>query len=229
MGSIFDLVVDSGDGVFGADDDQRIVFWNRAAERILDLPAKEVLGRPCYEVIGGRNEELCLKCQRDCSTIRLAREGRSVPARDLWLRLSGDREMWLSVSTIRVPSRWRHLSVLIHIFHEISRQKRIERSVMALLSQVEGFVGKDPSWRNDAVDAPGTNGKLSGREREVLGLLASGASTADVAGILFISPSTVRNHVHNVLAKLGVHTRLEAVAVALRNGLIPATHLRSAS
>jgi DNA-binding NarL/FixJ family response regulator len=61
---------------------------------------------------------------------------------------------------------------------------------------------------------------LTAREREVLSLLAAGTSTKDVATELFISPATVRNHIHNILAKLGVQSRLEAVVLALKQALI---------
>jgi DNA-binding NarL/FixJ family response regulator len=53
---------------------------------------------------------------------------------------------------------------------------------------------------------------LSPREREVLGLLAEGMRNKDIAGALFISQSTTKVHVRNVLAKLGVRNRTEAVA-----------------
>jgi ATP/maltotriose-dependent transcriptional regulator MalT len=61
---------------------------------------------------------------------------------------------------------------------------------------------------------------LSEREREVLGLLAEGRSNPEIAEALFISRATARTHVGNVLAKLGVHSRAEAVAVAHRLGLL---------
>ncbi len=221
MEPIFDLVMNSADGVFGVGDDQRIVFWNRAAEEALGLTAGEALGRNCYDVLGGQNENLCLKCERDCATIRQARNGRNVPAQDLRMRLRGGREIWMSLSTILVPSRWRHLSVLIHVFHEISRQKEIEVSVMALLRRLEHCVERMPPNASDSSNQPPSPEELTEREREVLGLLASGASTENVADMLSISSATVRNHVHHILAKLGVHTRLEAVTFGLRNGLIP--------
>ncbi len=63
-------------------------------------------------------------------------------------------------------------------------------------------------------------GALSRRELEVLQLLAEGLSTADVAERLILSVNTVRNHVTHVLAKLGVRSRLEAVNVGVRRGLI---------
>jgi DNA-binding NarL/FixJ family response regulator len=62
--------------------------------------------------------------------------------------------------------------------------------------------------------------ELTDREREVLSLLAQGLNTPDIAQSLSISSSTVRNHVQNILHKLQVHSRLEAVAYALKHGLV---------
>lgn len=61
---------------------------------------------------------------------------------------------------------------------------------------------------------------LTARECEVLQLLARGRSTETIAEELFISVNTVRNHVANILSKLGVHSKLEAVAIAAREKLI---------
>ena len=63
-------------------------------------------------------------------------------------------------------------------------------------------------------------GKLTRREREVLALLAQGADNAGIAQPLVISPETARTHVQNVLGKLGVHSRLEAAAFVMQNGLL---------
>ena len=64
---------------------------------------------------------------------------------------------------------------------------------------------------------------LTPREREVLCALAEGRSIPDVATSLGISAMTVQSHVKNVLAKLGVHSRLEAITLAWRHGLAPTT------
>lgn len=62
---------------------------------------------------------------------------------------------------------------------------------------------------------------LTEREREVLGLLAEGLSNAAIASTLTVSVHTVRNHVANLSAKLGAHSKLEALSIAVREGLLP--------
>ena len=62
--------------------------------------------------------------------------------------------------------------------------------------------------------------QLTEREREVLGLLAQGYRNDDIAGRLYISPQTVQTHVRNLLGKLGVHSKLEAVAFAVKHGAV---------
>jgi DNA-binding NarL/FixJ family response regulator len=73
--------------------------------------------------------------------------------------------------------------------------------------------------RTPAAPPPGRE-PLTAREREVLACAAEGLSTAAIAQRLNISVLTVRTHLRNVLAKLDAHSRLEAVALALREGLI---------
>lgn len=67
---------------------------------------------------------------------------------------------------------------------------------------------------------PKDSNALSRRELEVLQLLSDGRSTAEVAEELILSVNTVRNHITHLMAKLGVRSRLEAVNVAVRRGLI---------
>jgi two-component system nitrate/nitrite response regulator NarL len=64
--------------------------------------------------------------------------------------------------------------------------------------------------------------QITHRERDVLQLLAEGASSAEMARRLSVSRNTVRTHVQNILTKLQVHSRLEAAAFAVRHGLVKA-------
>jgi DNA-binding NarL/FixJ family response regulator len=61
---------------------------------------------------------------------------------------------------------------------------------------------------------------LTAREREVLQCLVDGLTRTEIASRLYLSANTVRTHTQNVLVKLGVHATLEAVALALRHGMV---------
>ena len=69
-------------------------------------------------------------------------------------------------------------------------------------------------------DYRGVGSTLTEREREVLALLAKGSQNQAVADQLFLSVNTVRKHVQSILSKLGAHSKLEAVAIAAREGVI---------
>jgi len=80
-------------------------------------------------------------------------------------------------------------------------------------------LARKPAWAPVAVEGSGRS-QLSEREREVMTLVASGLQSGDIAERLFLSPETVKSHVHNSLAKLGAHTRAHGVAIALVTGQI---------
>jgi DNA-binding CsgD family transcriptional regulator len=78
--------------------------------------------------------------------------------------------------------------------------------------------------RRARLDLPGSTssgGVLTGREEEVLRLVAAGLTNRQIGERLYISGKTVSVHISNVLGKLGVGGRAEAVAVAHRRGLLP--------
>lgn len=89
----------------------------------------------------------------------------------------------------------------------------------ALAEQTKGALAREATWAPVAVEGAGRL-QLTQREREVITLVASGLQSGDIAEHLFLSPETVKSHVHNALAKLGAHTRAHAVAIALVTGQI---------
>jgi DNA-binding NarL/FixJ family response regulator len=74
--------------------------------------------------------------------------------------------------------------------------------------------------RNEHGDAVRLVAQLTRREKEVLGLIASGSDKDGIAQVLVISPQTARTHIQNILAKLGLHSQLEAAAFATRTGVL---------
>jgi two-component system NarL family response regulator len=83
----------------------------------------------------------------------------------------------------------------------------------AIRAGASGYLLKE---RPQQVPAP----KLTEREMEVLKLVARGMNNRDIAKELFISENTVKNHVRNILEKLQIHSRMEAVMIAVREKLI---------
>jgi DNA-binding NarL/FixJ family response regulator len=82
----------------------------------------------------------------------------------------------------------------------------------------DGYV--DPALMPAFLTGKERDEMLTGREREILQLLADGMSNADAAKKLFISQETVKSHVRHILAKLEADTRTHAVAIALRESII---------
>lgn len=76
-------------------------------------------------------------------------------------------------------------------------------------------------------DGDGAGRFLTVREREVLAHLVGGASTAELAEAMKVTYSTARTHIQNVLTKLGVHSKLEAIAFAVSNDIVPLPKLPS--
>ena len=85
-----------------------------------------------------------------------------------------------------------------------------------LLTEFAALARRDDEERAQELPAP----RLTEREMQVLKLVARGMNNRDIAKELFISENTVKNHVRNILEKLQIHSRMEAVMVAVREKLI---------
>lgn len=197
------------DGVVAVDENQRILLWNKAAEKLLKVSAKKALGRYCFDIICGRDEAGTLLCRQTCRTMALAKREKPIPSADLFTLTRGGRQLWLNVSYF-VPRDTSKRITLVHIFRDISRQKATEELIRQLSTSLHSLQRPPSSLGRGQERAV----ILSQREQQVLQLIAKGVSTSTIGEQLHISRFTVRNHVQKILAKLGSHNRAEAVALA---------------
>jgi DNA-binding CsgD family transcriptional regulator len=110
--------------------------------------------------------------------------------------------------------------VTVSLLGPAGRPIRVEASSVALRDSAHTIVGIFGLLR-PTLGAPHDQAAfaLTPRQHEVLRALRAGQSTAQMAELMGIAPETVRNHVRRLLAALGVHSRLEAVALAQREHL----------
>lgn len=197
--------------VLVADASWRIRSWCPAAEAELGRTAEALLGTRVADLV--HPDDLPVLVAALAEVTSLDRSHAPLP-----LRLQRADGTWAETSTAATPmSRDGELAVALVVFAEGTavqtevghRLAELERSVNRLL---EEFERSRPAARNPVIAAleqlPGA-GLLSGREREVLELVAEGYRVSTIARELFVSPSTIRNHLSSIFRKLGVGSQAE--------------------
>ena len=210
-----DRIARSGEAVFAIDSSDRIILWNKKCEEMLGRTARAVLGKRCYDVIAGRDENGNVYCYRNCPVAHQARDLPNDPVQRFQLSVetgSGGRRN-VEVSLFAIPSYHPALSTVVHVLRDGTKK----------VSALERDLAKEDDHREPLWPIATKSGQpvdLTVREKEILRCLAEGLATSAIAKKLFISPVTVRNHVQSILHKLDVHTKLAAVVFAYQHELI---------
>ena len=210
--SILPLLRDLPIASFAVDGRQSILYLNKAAENATGCAQRNAIGRRCFEIFRSRDSFGGLFCKFRCELQRGAGKGKTSP---LDLNFTGRRRRSgrLLEITPMVLEKEKDGPVIVHFLRDISRSKTIERFYEKLLCLIL------PMARQGQGKSSPDFYPLTSRELEVLKLVVSGVKTREIAERLYISPHTVRHHLHSLLTKLGVKNRLDAALVALRNGL----------
>jgi len=209
-----DRIARSGEAVFAIDSSDRIILWNKKCEEMLGRPARAVLGKRCYDVMGGRDENGNVYCYRSCPVAHQARDLPNDPVQRFALSVdTGSGRRSVEVSLFAIPSYHPALSTVVHVLRDGTQKTTALERDLAARAEV-----REPLWPMATKD--GAVVELTAREKEILRSLAEGLSTAAIAKKLFIAPVTVRNHVQNLLHKLDVHSKLAAVVYAYQHSLI---------
>ncbi len=212
------IVASTADAAFATDEEGRIVIWNRAAERLLGHGAAQVLGKTCHDVLRGKDVFGNRYCCEGCALSNMVNRHEAVRSFEIDLDQRSGEMLRAVLSIVAVTGPRAPQRTIIHFLKPVEREKEADELIRRILTRPAAPslpVPAEASHPSSRAPAP-----LSTREIEVLRMLADGTSTRDIADSLFISHTTVRNHIQNILRKLEVHSKLEAVSLALRNRLV---------
>ena len=210
---LFDSLVRSPDPVFVTDRQNQIVAWNHSAEVLLGYPPDVAVGTPCASLLEGCDVWGNRYCSETCPIREMASRGEVVNHFDLMLKGRDGRQVPTEMSILQLAAPAPHHFFLAHILKPSQRQAHGPHG------EEEPPAPPRPALQTvkDSPDARAR--KLTQREIEILGMLAAGRTTAEIASVLSISILTARNHTQNILEKLEVHSKAEAVAFAFQKRL----------
>jgi PAS domain S-box-containing protein len=224
-----DKLCNTADGVFIINENQRIIRWNSGAEKLLGYPETEVLNHHCYQIIGGRTSPDKKFCHPNCKIHGAGIKGSPQDNFDIQVQTNKGAAVWLNVTVLSNTDP--ETPFIAHILRDITKGKTTILALEQFLSNI-----KPPSSESSAVfpkaledkppasvllpesNSPATS--LSEREVEVLTLLAEGLPTKTLAQKLNISHFTARNHIQNILVKLNLHSKAQAVSYAFKKGIL---------
>lgn len=193
----------TGDPAFTTDHNGLIIVWNSAAEKEFGYPAKEVIGRRCWQMLAGRDSFGNRYCCERCPLMEMAARNESVHSTELEFNTANAGRKKFKLSCL-VLTNYPGDGLLMHICHKPDE----------LLENNENHNGNHNQIRDFS------QAILTQRERQVLELLAEGNATREIASMMCVSQATVRNHIQHTMDKLHVHSRLEAVILGQRLDLV---------
>lgn len=213
---LFAALVNSPDPVFATDRRLSMIFWNLACERLFGFSEDEIVGSSCVSVLGGCDTYGNRYCSEHCQITEMAARGEPIRHFGLRLRAKDGSMIPTDVSVLHLAVRPPDHFVLAHVV------KPCLPAGTALAADVEAArpAPPRPTLVSVRVSPDARARRLTAREVEVLGMLAAGRSTPEIGGRLHISILTARNHIQNILDKLEVHSKAEAVAFAFQQRIV---------
>lgn len=212
---LFQSLEQSPDPVFVTDRTNHIVFWNDAARLMLGFTADEAVGGHCDRLLGGSDPFGNRYCTDECPIMRIANRGEIVRNFSLNLRTKESQHVVTQVSVLQLRAGAPDDYLLVHLL-----RANAETTETHTTHEPPGASASRPRLVAARESNDVRARKLTSREVEVLGMLAAGRSTPEIAERLHIAQLTARSHIQNILEKLEVHSKVEAVAFAFQKNLI---------
>ena len=203
LDTLFSVLESAPHSAYAVSLEQKIVFWNRTAERILGFSSREVLGQRCYDVTTGTGSlSLAPECLRGCTPKRYLRAGLIPPPARLPILCSSGSYKWVSTTPMVIAGILDGAPMLVHLFDD-AEEAQVDHRVKDPVRHATGVVSAPmPSQQPQAHPTTDDASDLSRRELEVLRLVALGLEAKRIAVHLGIGCHTVRNNLRNLRNKL---------------------------
>ena len=185
------LVASTTVPAFSVDANAKVLAWNCGAEHLFGHKQSDVLGRNCWDVLAGYDLFGNEYCSAHCPLLAMAKSHKAINRCELCFQAAEGNHVNVGVSTMSFSGKTASELMIVHLLTPIASHH--VRPVCGLLTK---------------------------RECDVLRILGDGKQTTEIGKRLNVSEATVRNHIQKIFRKLDVHTRLEAVCIAWRMGLL---------
>jgi PAS domain S-box-containing protein len=224
-----DTLYNTADGLFITDENQRILRWNAGAERLLGYAEAEAVNHHCFQIISGQTALNRAFCNPRCKIHEAGIKGTPQENFDMQIRTSIGSTVWLNITVL--SNKDHEKPFITHILRDVTEEKRKMLALEQFLNEIKPLGHESPKLLNKthgddssaSLQSPAANSpsvSLSAREIVVLTLLAEGLNTQALALKLKISPFTARNHIQNILVKLNLHSKAQAVSYAFKKGIL---------
>jgi len=209
MNALQSIFEQSTDAVFGIDVAGKVRFANSDFEKLLGHTREQVRGSRCATLLCGTDMHGKAFCGEHCPIPRTVEGHPPVGDFDLVVKRADGDSVLVNIGACYTPRKLLEETGQVSVFFSLRRvspQRLLQRmaSVPAKGAVTAGIHGR---------------GRLTSREKEILGLAAKGMNTAQIASRLCVSAQTIRSHFKNIYPKIGVHSRAEAAVFAFQHGL----------
>ncbi len=214
-------IVKRADGpAIATDKKGRILGWNAPAKELFeyrDDRARRVIGKLLHTALNVRDAFGNRLDLAHMPLHQMVTRGEPIQGFEIQAAKESGESVRLLVSVVVILGPKKSVWEVVYLLRPIFRRRKVDEVI-------ERFLANPPDSRH-ALDRKGTADEknvpdLTRRQSDVLRLLAQGYSNEEIAKRLFLSVFTVRSHVQSILEKLGVHSKVEAVSRAFRDGLI---------
>jgi len=203
MGTGQEFNYESAEAILLMDPEGEILFANPSARKLLGGKKRQLEGKACYEILKGLDSQGNIFCSPECPLIRMAKQNKLAQNFELQTTQPNGKNLWLNVTTLLESKATRRGDPkIVHIIRPVAIPQivsNLQKSVILKLNQlsVKGL-------------------PLTPRQTEILEDITQGLVAKQIAQKRNISLSTARCHIQNVLRKLGVHSKLEALTMVLK-------------